>query len=89
MEDEFTALLQEENRSTSIPNGVSAYFSRWQSFCGICLYVSVAGTTYAFGVYSELLRSRLGYSEDALDFVASIGNNGYYIHTKSVSVRFH
>lgn len=37
-----------------------SYYSRWQSFCGICLYVSVAGTTYGFGVYSELLRSRLG-----------------------------
>jgi MFS family permease len=54
-------------------------FSRWQSFCGICLYVSVAGTTYAFAIYSQLLKNNLGYSQSALDMIASIGTTGLYL----------
>lgn len=73
--EETTGLLNEQNSAAQIRTH-STYFSRWQSFSGICLFISVAGTTYAFSVYSQLLRSRLGYSEDALDFIASIGNNG-------------
>lgn len=54
-------------------------FTRWQSLAGICLFVSVVGTTYAYGILSELLRSSLDYSQDQLDLIASIGNNGLYL----------
>ena len=54
-------------------------WSRWQSLTSVCMYVSVAGTTYAFGVYSSLLKSRLGYSQESLDIIASIGNTGLYL----------
>jgi hypothetical protein len=56
-----------------------ALFTRWHSFAGIALLVSTVGTTYAFGIFSALLRSYLGYSQDALDLIASIGNNGLYL----------
>ena len=36
-------------------------YSRWQSMASVCFYVSVVGTTYAFGVYSELLKDNLGF----------------------------
>ena len=57
----------------------SVRFTRWQSFAGVCLYVSMAGTTYAFGVYSELLRTNLGFSQGGIDVVASVGNTGLYL----------
>ena len=57
----------------------SIHFSRWQSFAGICFYVSVVGTTYAFGVYSNLLKSNLGFSQNGIDIIASVGNTGLYL----------
>ena len=54
-------------------------WSRWQSFSSVCLYVSIVGTTYAYGVYSELLRENLGFSQHGLDVVASVGNTGLYL----------
>ncbi len=54
-------------------------FSRWQSFCSVCLYASVAGTTYAFAIYSQLLKNNLGYSQSSLDLIASIGTMGLYL----------
>ena len=54
-------------------------FSRWQSFTGILFYVSVVGTTYAFGVYSNLLKENLGFSQEDIDIVASVGNTGLYM----------
>jgi MFS family permease len=58
---------------------MNIHFSRWQSFAGVCLYVSVAGTTYAFGVYSNLLKSELGFTQGGLDIIASVGNTGLYM----------
>ena len=55
------------------------HFSRWQSFAGVCLYVSVVGTTYAFGVYSNLLKTNLGFTQNGLDIIASVGNTGLYL----------
>jgi hypothetical protein len=69
----------DENSDDGGEGSSQSFFSRWQSFCGICLFVSVVGTTYAFGVYSQLLRSELGYTQDSLDFIASVGNNGYFL----------
>ena len=57
----------------------SIHFSRWQSFAGVCLYVSMAGTTYAFGIYSDLLKTNLGFSQGGLDVIASVGNTGLYM----------
>ena len=57
----------------------SMHFSRWQSFAGVCLYVSMAGTTYAFGIYSDLLKTNLGFSQGGLDVIASVGNTGLYM----------
>jgi hypothetical protein len=54
-------------------------FSRWQSFSSICFFVSVAGITYAFGVYSLLLKTKLGFSQSSLDYIASAGNSGLYL----------
>jgi hypothetical protein len=53
--------------------------SRWRSFCGVCLFVSVAGTTYAFGILGSLLKNNLAYSQSQLDLIASIGNTGLYL----------
>lgn len=58
---------------------VEKIFSRWQSFAGVCLYVSVVGTTYAYSVYSSLLETNLGFSQTNLDVVASVGNTGLYL----------
>lgn len=54
-------------------------YSRWQSMASVCFYVSVVGTTYAFGVYSELLKDNLGFSQSGLDIIASVGNTGLYL----------
>lgn len=54
-------------------------FSRWQSYSAVCLYVSVVGTAYAYGVYSNLLKLNLGFSQNGLDIVASVGNTGLYL----------
>ncbi len=63
----------------ALSNTTIKLFSRWQSFCGVCLYVSVAGTTYAFAIYSVLLKENLGYSQSSLDLIASIGTTGLYL----------
>ena len=83
-DDIFDALLErlpDSNSAAVDPNGLFSgiHFSRWQSFAGVCLYVSVVGTTYAFGVYSDLLQSKLGFSQNGLDVIASVGNTGLYL----------
>jgi MFS family permease len=45
----------------------------------VCMYVSIVGTTYAYGVYSELLKTNLGFSQNGLDIIASVGNTGLYL----------
>ena len=72
-------ILDDDNPLPSTSLWQSIHFTRWQSFAGVCLYVSMAGTTYAFGVYSELLRTNLGFSQGGLDVVASVGNTGLYL----------
>ena len=54
-------------------------FSRFQSFCGVCLWVSLAATSYAFGIFSQTLRYNLNYSQQSLDIIASCGNSGLYL----------
>lgn len=83
MADELTPLTSSSIRQhySATPSGPRrrALHTRWQSFAGIALFVSVVGTTYAFGIFSSLLRTYLGYSQDELDLIASIGNNGLYL----------
>jgi len=74
-------LGKQENSSLKPGTGVSGsvLFSRFQSLCAVCLFVSTAGTAYAFGVFSVLLQSRLGYSQHSLRVIASVGNAGLYL----------
>ena len=45
-------------------------YSRWQALAGVLFYVSVVGTTYAFGVYSQFLKDNLGFSQSDIDIIA-------------------
>lgn len=80
--NEVDRKTQQLTRSSSL-NGSSApdgrLYSRWQSFSSVCMYVSVAGTTYAFAIYSQLLQDNLGYSQTSCDLIASIGTTGLYL----------
>lgn len=50
-----------------------------QTLSGICLVVSFAGCTYAFGVFSSLLQAKLALKQKSLDLMASVGNLGLYL----------
>ena len=76
---ESDSLLGPKDGERVAPVSGAGLWSRWQSFSSVCLYVSIVGTTYAYGVYSELLRSNLGFSQHGLDVVASVGNTGLYL----------
>jgi MFS family permease len=52
--------------------------SRWHSFSAALLAASVAGTSYAFGIFSEVFKQRLGYSQADLSIVSSCGSTGLY-----------
>ena len=54
----------------------SAHQSLWISLSGLCLLVSLAGSAYAFGIFSPLLSKNLGYTAKTLDLIASIANIG-------------
>jgi hypothetical protein len=54
-------------------------YSRWQSMSSFCILVSFAGTTYAFGILSNLLKNNLGFTVKSLSFIASMGNAGLYL----------
>ena len=51
----------------------------WTSLSGLCLLVSLAGSTYAFGIFAPLLTKHLGYTQKSLDIIASVGNSGLYV----------
>lgn len=83
-EDDYETLFlrpssSQEGSGESIVSKAEPLWSRWQSLAGVCLFVSVVGTTYAFGVYSQFLKDDLGFSQEDLDIVASIGNMGLYL----------
>lgn len=65
--------------SNAVKDAEVLLFSRWQSMASVCMYVSIVGTTYAYGVYSELLKTNLGFSQNGLDIIASVGNTGLYL----------
>ena len=47
---------------------------RWPALASACAQESVAGVTYAFALYSNALRERLGLSQQRLDLVATAEN---------------
>lgn len=51
---------------------------RWHAFAAVLLGASVAGTAYAFGIYSEIYKDKLGYSQLDLSIVSSFGSTGLY-----------
>lgn len=84
MSDETSPLLSTTKLNKDDIEGckecaATAFYSRWQAFTGVLFYVSIVGTTYAFGVYSQLLKQNLGFSQNDIDIVASVGNTGLYL----------
>ena len=78
--EESLLLLPDANARLAAAKTEEVYrFSRWQSMASVCMYVSIVGTTYAYGVYSELLKTNLGFSQSGLDIIASVGNTGLYL----------
>ena len=53
--------------------------TRWTSFAGICLLIVFTGTNFAYAIISEVLKTKLGYSTQERDLIASIGSNGAYL----------
>jgi hypothetical protein len=79
MDDVTEPLLKAIPKASQSITISPVHFSRWQSFAGVCLFVSTVGTTYAFGAYSDLLKINLGFSQSELDIIASFGNTGLYL----------
>ena len=52
--------------------------SRWHSFAVVLLAASLAGTPYAFGIFSEIFKKELGYSQLDLSIIGSCGSSGLY-----------
>lgn len=52
--------------------------SRYLSLVASLGVETTAGTAYAFGLYSDKLKSNLSYSQNDIDLVSSIGNLGGY-----------
>jgi Na+/H+ antiporter NhaA len=49
------------------------YFSRWSTLAASFVISVLCGLGYAFGLYSDTLQTKLGYSQRTLDLVASFG----------------
>jgi len=67
----------------ALPTGTNCskhfYFSRWAAL-GSCLFVaSVALVAYAFGAFSEGLQQDLGYDQQSLDIIESMGETGLFL----------
>lgn len=52
--------------------------SRWHTFACVLLAASCAGTSYAFGIFSQVLRSKLSLSQADLSIISSCGSSGLY-----------
>lgn len=57
---------------------VSKRFVPLVSFCASILAMLVSGSIYAWGVYSEALRERLGFTMTELNWIPSFANVGLY-----------
>lgn len=51
---------------------------RWHAFAAVLFACSVAGTSYAFGIFSEIFKDRLGFSQVDLSLIGSLGSTGLY-----------
>jgi Nodulin-like len=60
------------------------YFSRWSALAASFVISVLCGLGYAFGLYSDTLQSKLGYSQRTLDLVASFGK-----HYEEMKVQAH
>lgn len=52
--------------------------SRWHIFSSILMAVSISGTSYAFGIFSEVFKDKLGFSQLELSVIGSCGSTGLY-----------
>lgn len=52
--------------------------SRWHVFSSILMAVSISGTSYAFGMFSEVFKDKLGFSQLELSVIGSCGSTGLY-----------
>lgn len=84
--NELSYLLNNKQSTTTttsslynIQTNSNRIYSRYQSFAGLCLCVSLAGITYSYGILSQLLRKELYYNQSSIDFIASFGNTGLYL----------
>lgn len=60
------------------PGAGPALWARWHALSAVLLSASTAGTTYAFGLFSEVLKKRLRFSQVQLSVVGSVGSTGLY-----------
>ena len=49
-----------------------------QLYPTVLMAASVAGTSYAFGIFSEIFKNRLGFSQVNLSLIGSFGSTGLY-----------
>jgi hypothetical protein len=63
------------------PSGPAAVhpWRRWLVLAACLVVESVAGSSYAFAVYSNDLKERFGYSQEGIQTAGSIGNLGLYL----------
>jgi hypothetical protein len=52
--------------------------SRWHIFSAVLLCASICGTSYAFGIFSEVFKDKLGFSQLELSIIGSCGSTGLY-----------
>ena len=53
--------------------------NRWQALAAVLFAASSAGTSYAFGLYSNVFKDDLGYSQFQLSIIGSAGATGLYM----------
>ena len=51
---------------------------KWKALASAFLMEATAGTSYAFGLYSEELKKHLGFTQSQIEFVGTAGNIGLW-----------
>ena len=54
------------------------FWSRWSTLSASLLMAALSGISYAFGLYSDALQDRLGFSQRTVDLIASFGQLGLW-----------
>ena len=60
--------------------------SRWHVFSASLLAVVISGTSYAFGIFSEVFKDKLGFSQLELSIIGSFGSTGLYTGLYSLNL---